>query len=190
MEFYNKPLTTGEAAKAFRVSLKTVQQWVDRGLLECWKTPGGHRRISPQSMAELQARLNAWSLSRKRLLLVCPDHQGCAHYVDLLQDINPEHEVRVVNSGLQAMLQMARWHPDFVIFDLPVAGIELELMVITIKQDRELSRTQLVLLTDQANPPKLDHLVTLTRKDISPAALKQEFLRLTTHPASRIPTVR
>ena len=190
MEFYTKPLTTGEAAQAFRVSLKTIQQWVDRGLLECWKTPGGHRRISPESMASLQARLNAWSLSRKRLLMVCDDSQRNAEYVALLHEINPEHEIRAVDDGLQAMLQLVRWHPDFVLCDVPVAGVDLERMVTTIKRDREFSRAQIIVLSDHPHTPALNNLVTLIHKSAAPETLKQQFARLTSHAATRIPTAR
>lgn len=192
MEFYNKPLTTGEAAQAFRVSLKTIQQWVDRGLLECWKTPGGHRRISPQSMADLQARLSAWSASRRRLLVVCDDSRRGADYVSILHAINPEHEVREANNGLQAMLQLVRWHPDVMLCDSPVAGIDFDTMVNTIKQDRELSRMHIILLTDLPNalPPALDGLISVLRKTAPPEELQQALTRLIAQPAARIPSAR
>ncbi len=45
--------TTQEAAKLLSVSLRTAQLWVESGLLEAWKTEGGHRRISRQSIESL-----------------------------------------------------------------------------------------------------------------------------------------
>ena len=42
--------TTREAAELLGVSLTTAQLWVESGLLEAWKTEGGHRRIHRTSV--------------------------------------------------------------------------------------------------------------------------------------------
>ena len=46
--------TTREAAELLGVSLRTVQLWVDSGALQAWKTAGGHRRVSRQSIDALR----------------------------------------------------------------------------------------------------------------------------------------
>jgi excisionase family DNA binding protein len=45
--------TTREAAEMLGVSLRTAQLWSESGLLDAWKTGGGHRRISRQSIERL-----------------------------------------------------------------------------------------------------------------------------------------
>lgn len=42
--------STREAADLLGVSLKTIQLWVDAGVLDAWKTVGGHRRVSLKSV--------------------------------------------------------------------------------------------------------------------------------------------
>lgn len=42
--------TTREAAELLGISLRTAQQWVEKGRLEAWKTSGGHRRITRSSI--------------------------------------------------------------------------------------------------------------------------------------------
>lgn len=179
MEYHTKQLTTGQAALAFRVSIKTIQQWVDRGLLECWKTPGGHRRISPDSMAALKARLAAWSLSHLRMLLACNHQQSAAEYMATLFGINPEHEIHNVGDGPGALFALARLRPDVLICDLPLGGVELDAMVAAIKQDRELSRTRIVLLCD--NPDALlarfGKQVACIEKTANREWLQQQFQR-------------
>lgn len=49
-------MTTREAAEALGVSLRTAQIWVERGLLKGWKTEGGHRRITAESVIRLKER--------------------------------------------------------------------------------------------------------------------------------------
>lgn len=45
--------STREASELLGVSLRTVQLWVDSGILQAWKTAGGHRRISSTSVDAL-----------------------------------------------------------------------------------------------------------------------------------------
>ena len=42
--------TTVEVARRLGLAVRSVQLMVDRGELEAWKTPGGHRRIRRQSV--------------------------------------------------------------------------------------------------------------------------------------------
>lgn len=46
--------TTAEAARSLGVSIRTIQLWVDGGVLAAWKTVGGHRRITLDSLARLR----------------------------------------------------------------------------------------------------------------------------------------
>lgn len=48
--------TTREAAQLLGVSVGTVQLWVERGVLEAWKTTGGHRRVLRDSVDKLLRR--------------------------------------------------------------------------------------------------------------------------------------
>ena len=45
--------TTSEAAEILAISVGTVQLWVDNGLLEAWKTAGGHRRVTRKSIDKI-----------------------------------------------------------------------------------------------------------------------------------------
>ncbi len=48
----NHYYTTKELAKLIHTSEATVRRWSDSGLLECFKTPGGHRRYTPTHVIE------------------------------------------------------------------------------------------------------------------------------------------
>ena len=54
-ESYDGYCGTSYAAKLLRVSVGTVQNLVESSSLKAWKTQGGHRRISLQSIQEYQA---------------------------------------------------------------------------------------------------------------------------------------
>jgi excisionase family DNA binding protein len=50
-------LTTGEAAVVLEVAPQTVARWADDEVLECSRTPGGHRRFRTTVVQVLRARL-------------------------------------------------------------------------------------------------------------------------------------
>lgn len=50
-------MSTGEVARAFDVTPKTVTRWAQTGRLDSVRTPGGHRRF-------YRAQVDAW-LARK-----------------------------------------------------------------------------------------------------------------------------
>ena len=39
-------ITSRQAASQLGLSLRTIQLWVENGVLSAWKTAGGHRRIA------------------------------------------------------------------------------------------------------------------------------------------------
>lgn len=44
--------TTDDLAKMFRVGKSTIKRWTDEGKLQCFKTPGGHRKFKPSNVHE------------------------------------------------------------------------------------------------------------------------------------------
>ena len=63
----DQPYTTIEVASLLGLAVQSVQLMVDRGELDAWKTPGGHRRIS-------RASVERWLASERR--------GGAAHPAD------------------------------------------------------------------------------------------------------------
>lgn len=53
--------TTREAAQLLGVSVGTIQLWVEKGLLEAWKTGGGHRRVVRDSIERLLHKPSSYS---------------------------------------------------------------------------------------------------------------------------------
>lgn len=57
-KYAKRLLYTREAAKLLDVAVSTVQQWTNNGLLNAWKTVGGHRRISCTSVESVLDQKN------------------------------------------------------------------------------------------------------------------------------------
>lgn len=59
MNHSNEPLTTGEVASIFGVTMTTVKRWADEGKLPHFRTPGGHYRFQPDDVARLRESTTA-----------------------------------------------------------------------------------------------------------------------------------
>lgn len=72
--------TTRQVAQQLGVSIGTIQNWVDAGLLRAWRTAGGHRRISWESVDFLIRDRTRTALTDKRsantLIDACPPLNG------------------------------------------------------------------------------------------------------------------
>ncbi len=125
-------ISTAQAAKQLGLSLGAVQQMVECGTLAGWKTAGGHRRIRQDSVDALLARARTpgalprkGSVSARLRMLVVEDDR-------LLQNIYRETflawdeplDVRVVEHGLDALVEVGREPPDLLIADLRIPGID------------------------------------------------------------------
>lgn len=54
-----RPLTSGDIAQVFGVSIGTVANWVKDGKLRAFTTPGGHRRFRPEDVDAFIAEFDA-----------------------------------------------------------------------------------------------------------------------------------
>jgi len=50
--------TTDDLAKMFRVGKSTIKRWTDEGKLQCYKTPGGHRKFKPMNVHKFIEQYN------------------------------------------------------------------------------------------------------------------------------------
>lgn len=122
--------TTRQAAKALGVSLRTAQLWVESGILEAWKTEGGHRRISVVSVDRLLGKgaLEAASpepaAGRLRILVVEDDNVLLKLYKMRIAGWQLPIDLSTANNGYEALMRIGRESPDLMIADLSMPGMD------------------------------------------------------------------
>jgi len=127
-------LTTREAAERLGVSLRTAQLWVDSGVLEAWKTEGGHRRISIGSVERLmhiesnseQGRsfTQTTAVDRLKILVVEDDNALLRLYRLYIAGWNLPVDLTTAANGYDALVLIGREQPDLMIVDLNMPGID------------------------------------------------------------------
>lgn len=153
-------ITTRQAANLLNVSLRTIQLWSESGILSAWKTAGGHRRISTESVEKIrheQYEAAGANANEHKFAIVIVDDDPL--YLELYQLKIAAWRLQAVtvtaNDGFEALLTIGRLCPQVVITDLGMPGMDgfqmirslqessmdLEVIVITGLSDREIKRS-------------------------------------------------
>jgi excisionase family DNA binding protein len=126
--------TTREAAQLLGVSLRTAQLWAESGLLEAWKTDGGHRRISRASVQRLldggtpaqrpEDPTRTSHLERLKVLVVEDDSILLKLYKTVIASWNLPVEVITAGNGIEGLIRVGKDAPDLMITDLSMPGMD------------------------------------------------------------------
>lgn len=131
--------STRSAAKMLGVSLRTVQLWVDGGKLDAWKTIGGHRRITIDSVRKLlRERVIAQAPDATRrgnqpkagtgrtptVLVVEDDADLLRLYEAEISSWTPPVRLVTACNGFEGILELGRNQPDLLITDLAMPGMD------------------------------------------------------------------
>lgn len=151
--------STTEAAQRLGMAVRSVQLMVDRGELQAWKTPGGHRRI-------LRASVDAWLSSRGgvpgspvavapavparrplTLLLI----EDSVHFQNLISMIVkrelPQAELHVASDGIAGLAMAGRLEPDLLLIDILLPGIDGAALITSLRSHPQFARSRLIVVT-------------------------------------------
>jgi len=132
---------TTYAAKLLGLSVGTIQTLVEKTELQAWKTQGGHRRISMQSIREYQRRHNMVSTfpegrqSRLKVLLVEDDAVTREMMRDFCTRCDMPVDCTAMSSGLEALIDISSIMPDVLIADLNMPGVDGFELLRTLRQN-------------------------------------------------------
>ena len=146
-------LTTRQAALRLGFSLGTVQNMVESGALEAWKTSGGHRRIPVASIDKLLARRRNLTPGTQDTgapldILITEDDPT----LQLLYQLTMEGwdlpiKLRIVANGFDGLLQVGQQVPDILIADLMMPGMDGFEMIWNLRANPTLARMDIIVVS-------------------------------------------
>ena len=120
------------------VALRTVQLWVESGVLPAWKTAGGHRRISRIAVERLigerraalagdtqpAALLSASGEARLRVMVVEDEPELLRLFTMVIAGWDLPIDLMPASDGFEALLRMGQQCPDLLVTDLSMPGMD------------------------------------------------------------------
>lgn len=144
--------STREAARMLGVSLGTVQNMVERGTLQAWKTAGGHRRVSMRAIESyLQRRQPEFqappaSLTLK-VLIAEDDPIFQEQYRHIMSGWDFPIELKIVGNGYESLVQIGLDRPDIIIVDLMLPGLDGFEVIRTLRSKPELHSMNIIVIS-------------------------------------------
>ena len=144
--------TTRETAELLGVSLRTVQLWVESGVLKAWKTSGGHRRVSRESVEELLAEKNtALNESDKnkliKVLLIEDDEDLLELYKLRFQQWGLPLQISTAINGYEGLIKIGDLLPDIVILDLLLPNMDGFELIKTLKESNASKNIKIIVVS-------------------------------------------
>ena len=114
-------LTTREAGRLLGTGYRSVQEWFDKGLLVGIKSPGGHRRISRESVSAFMKQHHlplSHGGRRSTRVLVIDDEPALLENISAGLESIGRFEVRGAEGWLKAGLLFGEFRPHCVVLDV------------------------------------------------------------------------
>ncbi|MBS0434915.1 MAG: helix-turn-helix domain-containing protein, partial [Proteobacteria bacterium] len=157
----DQPYTTIEVASLLGLAVRSVQLMVDRGELDAWKTPGGHRRISRASVerwlaerrggatrpADAAPAARGGARRAQRVLLI----EDSVHFQNLVRLLVgqkfPQVELQVADEGFAGLAMAGQLQPDVLIVDILLPGIDGATLITSLRSHPQFRRSRLIVIT-------------------------------------------
>ncbi|MAG58610.1 MAG: hypothetical protein CMJ83_20160 [Planctomycetes bacterium] len=183
-------LTTHQIAGLLGVSERTVANWIDRGHLDAFRTPGGHRRVSPNSLRKFLHEKSIpvpEELSEDVRILIVEDDPLVAQTLKgyLLGD-NPNYDVIAIQDGVSALIHIGNRKPHVVLLDILMPGMDGLEVCRKIRDNPALRDVQVIFVTGYADldPDTIKRdtgAAEVLRKPVKGAGLREAVERALSH---------
>ena len=160
--------TTLEVAKMLGMAVRSVQLMVDRGDLQAWKTPGGHRRITRDSLerwikgsragvtgvAAMHGGATLRPSGRRRHSVHVPRVlliEDSVHFQNLVSSLVRQRfegvELHVSADAIAGLVSFGHLQPDLIIVDILLPGMDGATLIAGLRSHALFGNCKLIVLT-------------------------------------------
>lgn len=145
-------IARGEAARILCVSNRTVNRWVDKGVLKAWRTVGGQSRIYKSSVeALLRARKEQTepkkSADPMTILVVDDDPELLEVFCLHLESYQLPIRVVTAINGFEGLVAIGKESPKLVITDLMMPGMDGFQMIRSLNESSGMDGMEFIVIT-------------------------------------------
>ena len=145
------------------LAVRSVQLMVDRGDIQAWKTSGGHRRISKESVLQWLASRQGNKFSdtagssdtsqrsesnnHYKILLI----EDSTHFQNLVQLLIGQHfpdaSLHLASDGIAGLAKFGQIQPDCLLVDILLPGIDGATLISKLRSDPLFTCCNLMIVT-------------------------------------------
>lgn len=147
-----KNLSTFAIAEMLHVDPGSVANWINQNLLQAFRTPGGHRRVSQDDLVRFLREHKMpipteLGVAPTRVLVVDDEPAITQLIARAITIAHKNFEVFEANDGFRAGTLVATLKPDVVILDLRMPGMDGYEVCQLIKSQEATKHTQVIAMT-------------------------------------------
>lgn len=171
-------LTAREAAEYLRVSLFTLNKIEKRGGLLPFRTPGGHRRYSPEMLQEYlegsrhPANVAPSRFGRARKILVVDEEPEA-----MVEALKEEYEMAWASDAFEAGFQLASFKPDLIVVAAGLPDFEIRAFCERARKGRAQGKVRVMALGQRDEQP-LPMVDLWLPKPFAPGELRDKIREL------------
>jgi len=152
-----KALSTFAVAKMLNVDPGSVANWIDQGLLDAHRTPGGHRRVAGEDLVRFLRKHkmpipDELQTAPTRVLVVDDEPAITQLIARAIASAHPEYEAIQAHDGFRAGTVLATLRPDVVILDLRMPGMDGYDVCRLIKSQEATKHAEVIAMTAYPSP--------------------------------------
>lgn len=156
------------------ISISSVHKMVESGALDAWRTQGGHRRISLESVAREMARVSEGrepvAESVLHILVVEDNPLMLKTYEQMFKSWGGQVVADYAGDGAAALLMLAQKRPDILITDLVMQPFDGHFLIRTIRANSQLASLKIVVVAGappvKASATEFDARTVIYRKPV------------------------
>jgi CheY-like chemotaxis protein len=122
--------TSHQVGDILQVNPSSVVKWINDGILNAFRTPGGHRRVSATELVRFAQHHGMpipdelRELAISKLLVVDDEPRFLTSLQRALKPYGDEFAVQTVNDGIDALMMLGGLKPDILILDIRMPGLD------------------------------------------------------------------
>ncbi len=149
-------LTTYDIAKYCKVSPRTVVQWIGKGMINAYRTPGNHSRVKVQDFLAFLKKYNMpvseelevfQARDQKKKILIVDDDRNMALSIKRILVLEGNYRLELAFDGFDAGRKVFEFKPDLVILDIRMPGMNGYEVAQRIKEIPDLQDTKIIAIS-------------------------------------------
>jgi len=161
-----KFFTTSEIGRIFGVTRICVYKWIKEGKLPAIRIPGGKYRVLKKDLIEFIKKagkdkyldLVSELVENKKILIVDDDKKILDVLKEYIENKNPDFKIYIADNGFDAGSIITRIHPDIVILDLLMPGMDGFEVCKKIKSDPSTKNIKVIAMTGYFNKENIEKI--------------------------------